>query len=70
MNSEFADVVEKVKRLSPEEKQELKFLLDRYLIESRREEIYGNYKQSEREAGEAKLKFSGDLKKLKKMIKE
>lgn len=43
MSSEFATVVEEVKKMSYEDKQELKFLIERYLIEERREEIYQNY---------------------------
>ena len=70
MNSEFADVVERVKKLSPEEKEELRFLLDKYLIEGRREEIHKNYRRSSKELQEGKLEFSGDLDKLKTLIEE
>ncbi len=38
MYSEFANIVEGAKKLSSNEKKELKFLLEKYLIEERREE--------------------------------
>ena len=43
MSQTFAEVVEEVKQLSSEEKQELQELLRQYLIEERRREIVENY---------------------------
>ncbi len=57
MNATFVDVVEDVKQLSIEEKQELKGLIDSYLIEERREEIYQNYEQSKVNLADSKLQF-------------
>ena len=42
----FSDVVETIKNLSLEEKQEIQALLSQYLREERREEIYNNYQKS------------------------
>ena len=70
MSSDFANVVEEVKKMSSEDKEELKFLLERYLIEEQREEIYKNYKESLNELKENKLDFSNDLNKLKGIMDE
>jgi hypothetical protein len=66
MQTIFSDVVEQVKTLSFEEKAELKFLLESYLIEERREEIYQNYEMTKKH--EDDFEFSADLNKLKKML--
>ena len=70
MISDFANVVEEVKKMSSEDKEELKFLLERYLIEEQREEIYKNYKESLKELKENKLDFSNDINKLKGIMEE
>jgi hypothetical protein len=49
MTTVFSSVIEEVKKLSVEEKEELRFLLDRYLIEERRSEIHQDYKASQKE---------------------
>ena len=41
--SNFAEIVEEVKVLSTQQKQELHKLIEKYLIEERREEIYQSY---------------------------
>ena len=43
MSSTFSEVVEEIKHLSYEEKQELELLIKKFLIEERREEIFQNY---------------------------
>ena len=68
MGSYFAEIVEKVKKMSSEDKQELRFLLDKYLIEEQREAIYKSYKKSLKELREDTLKFSDDMDTLKDMI--
>ena len=70
MSSDFANIVEEVKKMSSEDKEELKFLLERYLVEEQREEIYKNYKESLKELQENKLDFSNDINKLKGMMDE
>ena len=68
MNVSFVKVVEEVKQLSIEEKQELKDLINSYLIEERREEIYQNYQISKQNLAEEKLQFSTDLDELEAML--
>lgn len=68
MSSSFAQIVEEVKSLSSLEKQELRGLIDRYLAEERREEIYDNFVQSRKELEEEKIAFSSDLNVLKGML--
>lgn len=70
MNTTFVDVVENVKQLSIEEKQELKDLIDSYLIEERREEIYQNYQASKEHLANGKLKFSSNLDELEEILND
>jgi hypothetical protein len=70
MNTTFVDVVEDVKQLSIEEKQELKGLIDSYLIEERREEIYHNYEQSKTNLADGKLQFSSNLDELEATLND
>jgi len=66
----FNKLIETIKSLSLEEKEEIKFLIERYLIEERREEIYQNYKESLKELEKGEIKFTGNIDKLKEMIEE
>ncbi|MEW6621290.1 MAG: hypothetical protein AB1422_18495 [bacterium] len=66
----YDNLIDTVKSLSIEEKEELKFLTERYLIEERREEIYKNYQNSLKEFEEGKLEFSSDVRKLRKMVEK
>ncbi|MBH8562718.1 hypothetical protein I8748_11095 [Nostoc sp. CENA67] len=66
----FSDVVEAIKGLSFEEKQELQLLLRQYLREERREEIYENFKTAQREEQNGELKFPSNINELKQLIEE
>lgn len=68
MSQNFAQVVEEVKRLSPDEKQELQELLRSYVIEERRREILENCEASLQELQEGKLTFSSDIETLKEQL--
>ena len=68
MSQKYNTLVEEVKKLSVEEKEELKFLIEKYLVEERRDEIFKNYQESKREIEEEQLEFSGDIKRLKEML--
>lgn len=68
MSQKYNTLVEEVKKLSVEEKEELKFLIEKYLVEERREEIFKNYQESKKEIEEGQLEFSGDIKRLKEML--
>ncbi|GEM_PF-1357182 len=65
----YDNLIENVKSLSIEEKEELKFLINRYLSEEKREKIYKNFKDSLIEYNEGKLKFSSELTLLKELWK-
>ncbi|HEY6327725.1 MAG TPA: hypothetical protein VI756_00190 [Blastocatellia bacterium] len=65
MSSSFAQIVEEVKALSVQEKEELHLLIERYLIEERREEIYQSYVESLSELARGQAEFSSDLDRLK-----
>lgn len=68
MSSEFATVVEEVKKMPYDEKEELKFLIEKYLIEERRDEILQNYEESLKEVRAKKTRFSSDINQLKELI--
>jgi hypothetical protein len=53
----FATIVEEVKNLSLEEKEDLHLLLDRILADERRNEVLANHQQSLKDLKEGKLKF-------------
>jgi hypothetical protein len=65
MSSSFAEIVEEVKALSAQEKEELRALIEKYLIEERREELYQSYVRGLSELTEGKAEFTSDLDKLK-----
>lgn len=68
MSRSFAELVEEIKGLSIQEKQELQHLLERYLLEERREEVYESYMDSLAELENGKAEFSSDTDKLKGML--
>jgi hypothetical protein len=68
MSSSFAEIVEEVKALSTQEKQELHELIEKYLIEERREEIYQSYIRSFSELQDGKAEFSSDTDELKGLL--
>ncbi len=68
MSPSFEVLVEEVRTRSLEEKVELKFLLERALIEERRDEIRANHRRSLDEAKRGKLKFSASVADLKKSL--
>ena len=68
MSQTFAEVVEDVRLLSSEEKQELQEILKQCLIEERRREIQENGEASLEEFREGKLTFSSDIETLRKQL--
>jgi hypothetical protein len=70
MKDNFAEVVEEVKNLSTEEKMELQALIEKYLAEERRQEIFDNYQASLDELKEGKLVFMSDVDTLKGMLND
>jgi phosphopantothenate synthetase len=68
MSANFAEIVEDVKTLSVKEKEELHCLIEKYLIEERRDEILDNFTDSINELAEEKLDFTNDIDALKRML--
>ena len=68
MEPTFEALVEQVRTRTVEEKEELRFLLERELVEARREEISVNHRRSQEEVRRGKLKFSSSIAELKKTI--
>lgn len=68
MQDSFGHIVQTIQLLPVEQKEELKFLLERYLIEEKRDSILSSYKESLAESKTKKLKFSGKISSLKKML--
>lgn len=66
----FSDVVEAIKSLSIEEKQEIQLLLSQYLREERRAELYNNLKLAKIEEQDGKLKFYSNINELRKLMEE
>ncbi|BAY14608.1 hypothetical protein NIES21_03650 [Anabaenopsis circularis NIES-21] len=66
----FSDVVEVIKSLSVDEKLELQLLLQQYLREERREEIYDNFQSAKMEQQKGELKFSSNIDELRQLIEE
>ena len=70
MSTTFDTLVDKVRTCSTEEKEELRFLLERALVEDRRDEILANYRRSRNECRRGKLKFSAKIIQLEKSLIE
>lgn len=66
----FNDVVEVVKNLSTDEKQEIQQLLNQYIREERRDQIYNNFKLAQVEHQKDELKFSSNINELRQLIEE
>ena len=70
MEQTFNNIIDMVQKLSLDEKEEVKFILERSIVEQRREEIYNNYKDSKKKYEKNKLKFSDNMDELKIMVKK
>jgi hypothetical protein len=57
----FSDLIETIKDLSIDEKEELQMLLRQYLREERREEIYENFELARAEEQQGNLKYSANI---------
>jgi len=66
----FNDVVEVIKGLSTDEKQEIQLLLKQYIREECRDEIYDNFKLAQVEQQKGELKFSSNINELRQLIEE
>lgn len=70
MNITFDGLMDRVRELTLDEKEEMRFVIERTIAEERREDIYENYITSKKESQKCKLEFSSDLDRLKKMVDE
>ena len=66
----FCDVVEAIKTLSLMEKEEIQSLLEQFLREERREEIYQNCLVSKQNEKKGKLQFSSDIDQLMQSLQD
>ena len=64
----FNNLIEKIYSLPLDDKEEIKKLLELNIAESRRDEMFKNFKQAEAELKLGKLNFSTDITELKKTI--
>ena len=68
MQTTFSDLVNNIRNLSLTEKIEIKDIVEKSIIDERRKEIHDYYLKSKHDYKNNKLKFSNDIKKLRKMI--
>jgi len=64
----FSQIVEEIKNLPLEAKEELKTLLEKYLVEERRAEIHKNYRKTKKDLKRGKLTFSKNIDELKRLV--
>ena len=64
----YSSLVSEIQNLNYEEKENLKNLLEKYIIEERREYFYNNYKDSVQELKDKERKFSNNIQDLKKLL--
>ncbi len=65
----FAEVIEDVKSLNIDEKEELQFFLEKHLSDLRRDEILRNHKASVKELENAQIQFSSNISDLKSRLR-
>jgi transcriptional regulator of NAD metabolism len=64
----YSEITEAVQSLKYEDKLELKELLNHYLIEDHREDIYKNYQVSKKEVSSGKVKYYKSSSELRKAL--
>ena len=64
----FSDLVNNVRNLSINEKIEIKDIVEKSILEERRDEIHECFLKSKQEFKENKLNFSSNIDQLKNMI--
>ncbi|PIY02664.1 MAG: hypothetical protein COZ21_13005 [Bacteroidetes bacterium CG_4_10_14_3_um_filter_31_20] len=68
MELTFNTLIDLIKNLSVPEKEEIKFIIERNIAEESRSLISKNYLNSQKEFKKGKLKFTGNIDELKKML--
>ncbi|AFY80908.1 hypothetical protein [Oscillatoria acuminata] len=64
----FNDVVDVIKSLSTDEKREISLLLQQYLREESRDQIYENFQLAKQEENQGELTFSSQINQLKELL--
>jgi len=64
----FSELIEEIQTLPTEDKIEVKELIEKFLVEERRNEIYNNYLDAKIMADRGELKFTSDTDELMKML--
>ncbi len=70
MDANFSTVVEEIQNLPIEDQLALRDLLDKYLIESRRGEMFQNYLEAKELVRRGELKFTNDVDELRRSLEE
>ena len=65
MDINYETLVEELRTRSSEEKEDIRALIDRWLVEERREELLTSYRDSRQDLDLGALHFSKDIKRLK-----
>jgi hypothetical protein len=65
---QFDNIIKIIYNLPLDVRLELKQLLEHNIADTRRDEILNNYKEAKREQKSGLLKFSSNIKDLKKML--
>jgi len=68
MELTFNSLIDLIRNLPLSEKEEIKFIVERAITEESRDIIYKNYLNGRKEIKKGKLKFSGNISELKKML--
>lgn len=68
MNATFAELVAEIRQRSSEEKGELLSIIERELIETRREEMAANSDEARNEYAQGRMQFSSSVDALKREI--
>ena len=70
MSTNFAGVVDEVRQLTVEERQELLDVIEQSLIDERREEIFNNGEQARRAYQNGELKFYSNVDELMESLND
>ena len=70
MVATFSTLIEQIQNLPPEEQLELRDLLDKYLTESRREEIFQHYLDAKKLSQTGELTFTSNIEELRRSLEE
>ena len=64
----YSNLVTEIQNLNSEDKENLKDLLEKYIIDEKRENFYNNYKDSVQDIKDEEHNFSNKIQDLKKFL--